>query len=252
MFYYLMVILSLFSSFLSAQQLNIVTEHLAPFQIINDNKISGFSTEVVREILDRTTYNHRIKANPWTISYQQAIKSKNTCIYSMAYTEERNKLFQWTGELVRSTTSFYSLKSRNITLKTFEDARKHNIAVIKDDVTHHFLLSKGFIESKNLYVLENYDALLTMLERRKSSIDLVILNDELLKNRLHSLALESKYNKNLRINELDFIFHLACNLNMPKEIINNISSSLSAIKKDGTYERIKDKWKQYFSKDFSF
>jgi len=202
--------------------------------------------------LNRTNYQYEIKANPWSISYKQAIKNKDTCIYSMAYTKERSQLFQWTGELIHSTTSFYSLSAKNITLGAFEDAIELNVAVIKDDVTHHFLLTKGFVEGENLYVLENYDALLSMLDKRQMSIDLVILNDELLKNRVMTSNEKSKYKKHFVIDELKFKFHLACNLNIPIEVVNNLSDSLASVKDDGTYDKIEKKWKSYFSDSFVF
>jgi polar amino acid transport system substrate-binding protein len=231
----------------SSQHITVVTEHLAPFQIVDkNNNITGFSTDVVKAILNKTPHTYTIEANPWTVSYNQALKNSDICIYSLAYTESRKNKFQWAGELIRSTTSFYSLSSREISISHIEEAKKYNVAVIKDDVAHHYLLSKGFQENKNLYVLENYNALLDLLEIRKDSIDLIILNDELLKNRVKNSADKEKYKQVLLLDELELIFQIACNLKLPKQVVDDISTALKQIKSDDTYQTIKAKWQSYF------
>ena len=58
---------------------------------------------------------------------------------------------------------------------------------MEDDVAHHFLTSNGFIENESLYVLNNYDALLKLLEMPNRNIDFVILNDDLLAYRFGRL-----------------------------------------------------------------
>lgn len=245
---YILFSLLLVSCLASAQQLRILTEHLAPFQIVKDNnEVDGFSTDVVREVLNRSGHSYVIEAYPWTYSYKQALNKNNTCVYSLAYTQERKEKFQWIGEIARSTISFYSLKSKNVVLNSFEEARHYNVAVIKDDVTHHFMLSKGFVEEKNLYVMGNYDALLKLLEIRKNSIDLVILNDDLLKHRVHSLDEENKYQKHIVIEELELIFNLACNLKTPTDITKSLSKAMIEMKADGSYQKIKQKWQSQFS-----
>ena len=240
-------LIALISGPIAATEITLVTEHLAPFQIIKKNQeITGFSTDIVKAALARTPYSYTIEANPWNISYNQALKNSNTCIFSLAYTPSRKPLFQWAGELTRSTLSFYSLSSRNITITNINEAKNFNVAVIRDDVSHQYLLSKGFTEQKNIYVMDNYDALLDLLEKRKSIIDLVILNDELLKNRIKNLSDKAKYRKVFEIKDLTLIFNIGCNLKVDKKIVDDISKALNTIKADGTYQKIKNKWRSYF------
>jgi len=242
--YIKVTLLLLFANFYSsAQQLSIVTEHLAPFQIVKKNgDISGFSTEIIKAALDKTQYAYTISAFPWTFSYNQVLRDNNTCIYSLAYTPERSKKFIWVGEISRSSISFYSLKAKNISLTNIEDAKVYNVAVIKDDLSHHYLLSKGFEVGKHFNVIDNYDALLKMLERRQGSIDLVILNDELLKNRLKSQKEQNKYKKSFVVDDLELVFYFACNRELSKEVTDKISTAFDEIKSDGSYQEIKNKW----------
>lgn len=229
--------------------ITIYTEHLAPFQIVKSNgEITGFATDVVRTALNTTSIQYSIEAYPWSFSYQQTLKNKNACVYSLARTIDREQKFNWLDLNIKSTTSFYSLASRNLNLSNIEEAKKFTIAVIRDDITHQFLLRKGFKENKNLYISDTYDSLLKFLEARQQSIDFIILNDDLLKNRVNSAKEFSKYKKNLFIDELRLNFHLGCNLQVPKNAIKLMSDALLSLQADEAFEVIKLKWQTSFTK----
>jgi polar amino acid transport system substrate-binding protein len=225
-----------------ATQLTIVTEHLAPFQIVNTESIGGLSTEIVVATLDESGYEYSLDVHPWSLSYQRATKDKNTCIYSLARLPTREPLFHWIGHIVSSTSSFYTLNSKDVVIANVEDAKHYKTAVIEDDVTHHFLLSKGFVENDNLYATRNYDALLTMLEVPSRNIDLVILNDDLIYHRVKNSADMKKYRNLLVIDELKLDFHLACSLDTASEVINNLTSTMKNLEQQGRFTLIRDKW----------
>lgn len=229
-----------------ATSLSIVTEHLSPFQIVTkDKKITGFATEVVEESLERVGVEYTLKANAWAQTYAQALNKPNTCVYSLARTPEREKKFIWVGKIATTDTYFYSLAAKNINLNNFDEAYQYRVAAIRDDVSHQFLLSKGFVENQNLYVADNYDGLVKLLDLRKGSIDLIILNESLLKNRSMSDKERAKYKKGIKLTDLSLQFYLACNLNTPKQLTTYLSSALMSVKHDGTYQAIKTKWSKY-------
>jgi len=245
---YLVIALQLVSYALPAQHLTLVTEHLAPFQIVHkDQTITGVSTEIVREIFARTPFSYSIDASDWASAYNQVLKKTDVCIYSIARLPSRDHLVQWVGEIARSSTPFYSLRERQISLKSFDDARRYTVAVIDQDVSHHFLLTKGFENNKNLYALGNYDALLEMLDVRQDSIDLVMLNDELLLNRLGSISKMQKYTKQPVVTGLRFDFNLACSLKTSPNVVAQLTKSLDSMKADGTLQKIKLKWQPYLT-----
>ena len=68
-------------------------------------------------------------------------------------------------------------------VSNISEASKYNIAVISDNVTHHYLLTKGSVEKENLYVVNDYDALLKLFNLPSRHIDLVVLNNDFLTNR---------------------------------------------------------------------
>ena len=240
----LVTFLALFCSQVMATKLNILTEHLAPFQIVSEDSIKGFSTEIVTAALEESQYEYDIVAYPWAMSYSRAKYEKNTCIYSLARLPSRESQFKWVGHITSSTVSLYSLKDRQIIITNIEEAKKYNIAVIRDDASHHFLLKKGFVESQNLYVVNKYDALLKLLDLPSRNMDLVVLNDDLLRNRVKNMAEKLKYKSVFQFQELTFNFHLACSLNTEQKIVDNLTNAMRALEKRGVLQAIRKKWQK--------
>jgi len=228
---------------LSAQHINIVTENLPPFQIVQKNEeVTGLATEIVQEIFARTNFSHSIAVSDWSSAYIQAREIKDVCIYSIVRLPFRESLFQWVGQITSASTSFYSLREKNIVLNDFDDARQYRVAANENYASHHYLLEKGFKSNKNLYVLKNYSALLKMLEIRKDSIDLVLLNDEILINKLDSPSKMKKYRKHPVIHDFRFDFHLACSLKTSQTVVQALSTSLQSMKADNSLQKLNKKW----------
>jgi polar amino acid transport system substrate-binding protein len=240
----LVVFFVLFSEQVLATKLNILTEHLSPYQIVSKGSITGLSTEIVKATLDETHYAYDITAYPWALSFSRAKHGKNTCIYSLARLPLRKPLFKWVGHIVSSKISLYSIKNSQIVISNIEEAKKYNIAVIRDDVTHQFLLTKGFVENKNLYIVNNYDALLKLLDLSSRNIDLVVLNDDLLKNRLEYFGMTTKYKNVYQIKELTLDFYFACSLNTEQKIVDNLMNAMKVLEKRGVFLGIRERWKK--------
>jgi polar amino acid transport system substrate-binding protein len=237
------IIFAFFSHVLSAQHITIVTEHLPPFQIVQKNKeITGLATEIVKESFARANLSYSIAVSDWSIAYKQAAEQKNVCIYSLVRLPFRESLFQWVGQITSASTSFYSLREKNIVLRNFDDALQYRVAVNENYASHHYLLKKGFKKDKTLYVLKNYKALLKMLEVRKDSIDLVLLNDEILINKLDSPSKMKKYRKHSVINDFRFDFFLACSLKTSPVMVEKLSTSLQSMKADNSLKKLTQKW----------
>lgn len=238
----LLLFVVLFPRSAISASINIVTEHLAPFQIVKDNVISGLSTQIIEATLKEANIAYQIDAHPWSLSYNLALKEENTCIYSIVRIPQRDALFQWVGHIATSSTSFYSLKNNPIKLSSLEQAKEYKVAVIKDDIAHHYLLSKGFIENKNIYVMDNNEALLKLLEVPSRQIDLIVINDDLLTNRVNNAFESSKYKNVHTFDNFKFEFYFACSLKTEKSIIQSLSKAMDKLEKEGIFASIKRKW----------
>ena len=80
-----------------AEHITIVTEHLPPYNYLEDGEARGMSTEVVQAALDAAGHTYEIRFMPWARAYQIALTKPNTL-----RTEERR-----VGEECRSRWAPY-------------------------------------------------------------------------------------------------------------------------------------------------
>jgi len=229
-----------------AAEIRVLTEHLPPYQIDTPGKAAGFATDLVRQTFHDAGITYQIEFQSWSRAYQLALRDANTCIYSISKSKERLPLFQWIGELSYNTTAIYGLASRqDIVLQSLEQAKRYVVAVTRDDVTHHYLLKHGFEEGKNLYVLENVASMLNVLAGRRQGIDLVIINETILKYRaIESGLAPADFRKLLILPDLPLDFHLACSLKTPTATVERLRHSLQVIKSDGRFDKIVAGWSE--------
>lgn len=134
-------------------EIKVVTEEWPPYTYSEGTEIRGVVTEIVRATLDRSGLDYSIDIYPWARAYGMAKADKNVLIYSIFKLPSRAELFKWIKIDGLSINMFlFRPKHRNdIDLKTLDDAKKYRIGVTRETSTHHFLLSKGFVEDKNLF-----------------------------------------------------------------------------------------------------
>lgn len=224
----------------------VLTEHLPPYQIDAHGVAGGFATELVKQTFHQAELPYQIKFESWSRAYQLALRDSNTCIYSISRSQERESLFQWVGELSYNQTALYTMASRHdVQVQSLEDARRYVIAVTRDDVTHHYLKSRGFVEGKNLYVLQSISNMLPIIAGRRNNIDLIIVNDTILRYRAQEAGIGTdQFRRLLVLPDLPLDFHLACSLKTPVEVVQRLQAGLAAIKKDGRFEQIAGQWSE--------
>jgi len=223
--------------------ITLVTENLPPYQMLIKNKLDGFATEIITEVMKQTDFEYTIKLYPWSRSYNYAQKKKNTCIFSIARSPKREHLFQWVQAIATSSPSFIGLKSKNhIKINTIEDAKKYKIAVIRDDISHQILVKYGFEEFKHFYVVNNSESLLKLLLTRKN-IDLILVDPLTIPFRSsHNNIDQEKFMDFYQLKQEEQIFYLACSNITPPNIIKTLHKAITTVKKNGLYQKIINKW----------
>ncbi len=231
------------SAYTQSTELSLYTEHRPPFQFNQNNQVTGFSTEIVQAMLAQTSFKATIAMSPWTRAYNLAQKKPNSCIYAIARTKHRENLFRWTQPYVSTNTLFIGLKSSaDINLTTIEDAKKYRIAVLRDDVTHQLLKSHGFIENKNMYIVNNPSSMLKLLIQR-NMIDLILTDQITLQYRAKYLDIDPElFSSFLTLNQEPLSFYLACSLSTAPSVVETLSAGFEKIKHNGDYKRIMQKW----------
>ena len=77
---------------------------------------------------------------PWARAYRIAQNEKNTAIFSILRSKEREELFDWACKLFEINIWVYRLKKReDIKIDKIEDLKDYKITVWRNDFRHLFL-----------------------------------------------------------------------------------------------------------------
>jgi polar amino acid transport system substrate-binding protein len=153
----LLAVLACLSSPVPADdRIQIVTEELPPYNMTEQGRVTGMSTEVVQAVLEEVGVQANIQSMPWARAYDIALNSENVLIYSIARTRQREKSFKWVGIVAPMRWYLYSMPDRNIQLKQLDDARALQIATVQQDAGEQYLLARGFAIGKNLQSSNKY------------------------------------------------------------------------------------------------
>ncbi len=144
---FMVLMLSASFSVFSVEQIQIVTENLKPLNYLEGNEVKGSSTQIVRKLLQESGLTGSIQVYPWARSYAMALRQKNTLIYTINRTPERESKFKWIGLTAskKYNSSLYKLKSNHhIQATNLEGAKAYTVGVNIGDVNHELLKSEGF------------------------------------------------------------------------------------------------------------
>ena len=235
---------------LNAHDINIYTTEEPPLNFTdNKNKnlalgddVTGFTSDIVKEIIKRNNYNAQISLIPWARAYNYTLHQKNTFIYSMARTKMREKLFKWVGPIVLKKAILFQNRNSNYNIKSLNDAKKvDSIGIILEDSKHQYLKKNGFDNLVNT----NY----------------FVKGMKLLINNRISLWAQTDFDSpiiakraNLDINQIypalvisKLYIYIGVSKNTSDELVQTWQKTLDEIKLDGTFEKLANKWATHFN-----
>jgi len=240
--YVLIGILSLINfSPIFAQKLKIYTIEEPPLNFVEGNKITGVTTDIVREILKRTNNTSTISTLPWARAYQYAKTQENTIIFSIGRIPQRENMFKWVGPIARKKAMLFAKRGSGIKVEKLKNAKDvRTILTMRKDTQEQYLQKHSFT---NIHGLATWRQGLKMLLSNRGDLwtqkDLdvaIILKEE-------------KVNSD-RIEAVFTMFELSAYIGVSKstndDIVRIWQSTLDEIKNDGTFEKIIRKWEKYY------
>jgi polar amino acid transport system substrate-binding protein len=231
----------LLPTYSQADEINVVTEYLEPYQIQNaDGSLGGFSTEVIHSLLAITNDNAKIQVMPWARAYEVALHEPNTLIYSIAHTKTRNEKFHWIGALKEERLYFWGLKKQftKVNYKV-EELKNYRIAVSRNSNSAQYITSQDF---SKVYQLANERQNMDMLFIDR--VDLILATQITIETRAKNLGYS--FNDLQRLNEVAALnnkLSIAFSLDTPPELIKKYRKAFQQLESNGQLNKLKKKWK---------
>lgn len=218
--------------------LQIYTEDYPPLTFMNDfGEITGFGTDIVKEIMQRNDLFERIKLTTWSNAYEMALHNPNFCLFTMDRTEIRDTLFQWVGPIGTNETFFFVKSDSDIVIDSIEDAMALDaVGTVNSWFSDQYLRDLGFtnlVSDGDPGVVADWlmagqvDAFVCS---GLTIADILLANDYVFADVRGEFVLMSSD------------FYISFSKNTPESTVNTWQQTLDAMHADGTYEAIYDKW----------
>jgi polar amino acid transport system substrate-binding protein len=218
----------------ASPQLFITTEHSPPAIMQEGERVVGYSSDKIHEIMARTGVSYSIDVLPWKRAYISAVQRANGCVFATTRTPEREPLFKWVGPTDEGAWVLLGRADRNYQLSTLEDARGLRIGTYNGDVRDDYLRARGFIVDSAPNDMLNPQKLLM------NRIDLWATGARPGGGLLEQNGWGGKIVPVLLFNRIKV--YLACNRAVPDTLIDRMNAALETMNRDGTSRRIERKY----------
>jgi len=211
----------------------LVTEEYPPVTYMKDRQPSGFVTDMVREIASRLNIPANIRLTTWTNAYNMALLHPNVILFSTERTAEREKLFHWVGPVGKNSAIFYAKSGAGIVVNSLDDAKAvYAIATTTDWFTEQYLKDEGFANLVSSASPED-----NVKQLVKGDANLSIFTD-LTVSQIVQNAGYAMDDINPVFTVMQTYFYISISKDTSKNVYLQWQSTLDAMKKDGTFEKI--------------
>lgn len=214
-----------------------VTEEWPPYNYPDaTGKLTGFSTEVLQRLLVKAKVSMPIKLFPWVRAYHTAETRPNTLIYTLARIPEREGRFIWVGPIAPRESYLFRLANRtDIQPKTLQESAKYITGVVRADVSERELISKGWVEGKNLDISSDDNTVFRKL--KVGLIDLLPSSELSALYRAHQMHFDHELVKVLSLVKQGG-FYIGVNKGSDPAVVARLQKAMEELKQSGELNAI--------------
>ena len=232
----------LLTSISFSQNLNILTEEMAPFNFTKGGKVTGLATDLLVSMMKDAGLKYDAKditMVPWARGYKKAQNEKNTILYSMTRTKERENMFAWVGPIFKLEFGIIAKKGSKIKISSVEDLTKYKIGSVIEDASEQILLKNSKVKKGRLERVSKPEVNIKKLEAGR--IDLITSNIPAAMNLISKMGLKtSDYEVVYVMQENEFYY--AFQKDSDKATMKKLQMSLDKLVKNGTKKKIIKKY----------
>ncbi|MGM0623545.1 MAG: substrate-binding periplasmic protein [Campylobacterota bacterium] len=233
-----LLLILLLSVPLLANELYMMTEDLKPYNYKENGKLVGISVETVQEVMQMLNEQSDITLYPWARAMNILKTKDNAALFSMSYTKQRAKLYNFACPLAPVSVYFFIHKDSTHKIASLDDIKHLRIGVVKDFAAHKRLQNLGF---------ENFDfSSSTKVMAKKlieGKIDTFTASPPTIFT-IDSLRIDLSLIQQTSLKLYETQLCIAFNKNVPKTRVQKWTDALQEFHKSGKYDKIYAKYMQ--------
>lgn len=216
----------------------IMTEQWPPYNYIENGTLKGISVETLDHMLRRSGSSQSIgdfEVYPWPRAYKTIQEERDTILFTMARTTEREDLFKWVGPIDVQEFNIYGLKSKGIEISSVRDLRDYSFVTLKDDAEEEILMELADLTYDDFFRANSIQHVIQLVAAGR--YDLMLMLDSTIDSISREIdidpeTLEPVYN--IETIKLYYAF----NLDTPDSVIMKFQNIFNEMKSDGTLSEI--------------
>jgi polar amino acid transport system substrate-binding protein len=226
---------------LFAESLRILAVEEPPSSFLNpDDRVDGFSTEVVRYIQQRLQDNTEIVILPESRVLKIAQGEPNVVFFSFSTNPARETQFHKITLLLRKPWSFFTLADNDLRLNSIQEAKSLNgIGVVRGDVREEQLIRLGFANIKASNKPENNVKMLL-----RGRVEALYYESVGLAYVAANLDIPFSHFKEVLTTQSSEVYLFMSRNGTKTETVEKWREVASEMKHDGSFQKIAEKWSE--------
>ena len=218
-------------------ELTIYTENWPPISFQHGDKVDGMAVEVVDALQKKMGTNSAIHLVPWARGYKAVLEDPNVMLFTVGRSAEREKQMTFIGPVAISKTVLYTRKGNAKRLLSLGD-KIYSVPVgaYRDSIFADVAVKKGF-HTLDLAATPQITAKMLMMNRFDLWSEGSVVVPSVLKDIGYS---GDDVEKVMILDSLELF--LAFSAKTPLPTLKLWEEAMRQIKKDGTFQKIHEKW----------
>jgi polar amino acid transport system substrate-binding protein len=218
----------------------VVTEQLPPYNFEEGGVVKGASTAVVRAVLEQAGLRYTLELQPWARALDTVLHERNTLIYSIARTEERERQLVWLGKICdRRLALFCSKERRDLLGHGLKELPDATFAVIQGDASVDLLKKLG-IPAGKLHLMRDAPSPTAAAHVLEGRSDFFVSNPLRFAAGVRGTELEGRFQQHSVLWEGDG-YYLAANTASDPALVARVQDAFAALLAGGRVKTLFDR-----------
>lgn len=220
-----------------SETLSIYTEDWPPISYQNNSKMEGMGVEIVQALQAKLGTTEAIIMVPWARGYKSLLEEPNIMLFSVGRSAEREKLMIFLGPIAISSTSLYTRKGNAARLLAMGDKLYElSVGAYRGSIFADTAKKKGFANI-DLAATPKITANMLFAKRFDLWVEGSLAVPSIVKEIGHE---PDEIERVMVLDNLEL--YLAFSKTSSPAIVKAWEAALKAIKKDGSFQKIHQKW----------